>query len=96
MAELSPDVISIIYIIGLFALLYFLLIRPQQVRQKKHAEMIRNLQVNDEVITAGGILGTIVKVKDNTVILRVADNVRIELLKGSVAQVTKIGGGEQA
>ncbi|MDI6906803.1 MAG: preprotein translocase subunit YajC [Thermoanaerobacterales bacterium] len=95
MAKLSPDVISIIYIIGLFALLYFLLIRPQQVRQKKHAEMIKNLQVNDEVITAGGILGTVVKVKDNTVILRVADNVRIELLKGSVAQVTRTGGGEQ-
>jgi len=96
LAQLSPDVISIIYILGLFALLYFLLIRPQQVRQKKHAEMIRNLQVNDEIITAGGILGTIVKVKDDTIVLRVADNVRIELLKASVAQVTKSGGIEQS
>lgn len=93
--NLSPDVLSILWIVGLFALFYFLLIRPQQVRQKKHAEMVKNLQVNDEVVTAGGIVATIVKVKENTVILRLADNVRIELLKGSVAQVTSNSGAQE-
>ncbi|HAG06943.1 MAG: Preprotein translocase subunit YajC [Clostridia bacterium 62_21] len=88
---MSSEAISILYLIGLFALLYFLLIRPQQVRQKRHQEMVRNLQINDKVITAGGIFGTIVKLKDNSVILRVADNVRIEVLRGSIAQVVRRG-----
>ncbi|MBE0467778.1 MAG: preprotein translocase subunit YajC [Candidatus Desulforudis sp.] len=87
----NEAMISVLYIVGLFALLYFLLIRPQQVRQKKHAEMVRNLQVNDPVITAGGIYGTIVKMKEDSVTLKVADNVKIELLKSSIAQVRREG-----
>ncbi len=51
--------------------------------------MISELKVNDEVITAGGILGTIVKIKEDTVVLRLIDNVKIELLKTAVTQVTK-------
>lgn len=78
---------SIIYILALFAILYFLMIRPQQQRAKKHQEMVRNLKVNDQIITAGGIIGTIVKLKEETVILRVADGVRIELLKTAVGQL---------
>lgn len=84
---MNEQLISILYLVGLFVLFYFLLIRPQQVRQKKHQEMIRNLKVDDRVITAGGILGTIVKIKEDSVILRVADNVRIEVLKQAIAQV---------
>ncbi len=83
---MDQSVIGILYIVGLFALLWFLLIRPQQQRQKKHAEMVRNLKVNDAVITVGGIYGTIVKVKEDTFILRIADNVRIEILKNAVSQ----------
>jgi preprotein translocase subunit YajC len=83
------DIVFIIYIVGLFALLYFLLIRPQQVRQKKHLEMIKSLKVNDPVITAGGIYGTIVKLKDDAVTLKIADNVKIELLRTSIAQVRR-------
>lgn len=78
---------TIIYIVLLFALLYFLMIRPQQQRQKKHQEMIRGLKVNDNVVTAGGILGTVVKVKEDTLVLRVADGVRIEVLKTAIGQV---------
>ncbi len=78
---------TIIYIVLLFGLLYFLMIRPQQQRQKKHQEMIRSLKVNDRVVTAGGIYGTIVKVKEDTFILRVADNVRVEVLKTAIGQV---------
>ncbi len=83
---MSESVIGILYIVGLFALLWFLMIRPQQQRQKKHAEMVRNLKVNDHVVTVGGIYGTIVKVKEDTFILRVADNVRIEVLKHAISQ----------
>jgi len=85
----NPQIVSLLYIVALFAILYFLMIRPQQQRQKKHQELLKSLKVDDSVITVGGILGTIVKVKENTFVLRVADNVRIELLKSSISQVTK-------
>ena len=71
---------TILYIVALFALLYFLLIRPQQQRQKKHQQMIDSLRLNDPVVTAGGMYGTIVKMKDDSVVLRVAENVRIEFM----------------
>ncbi|BAF59214.1 preprotein translocase subunit YajC [Pelotomaculum thermopropionicum SI] len=84
----NSQMISLLYIIGLFALLYFLMIRPQQQRQKKHQEMLRKLKPDDRVITIGGIYGTVVKIKDDSVILRVADNVRMEFLKSAISQVT--------
>jgi len=96
MVGLNSQYGSLLYIVVLFAILYFLMIRPQQQRQKKLQEMINNLKVDDRVITVGGIHGTIVKIKDNTLILRVADNVRIEFQKNAVAQVTgrEAGDGE--
>lgn len=78
---------SLLFVIGMFAILYFLMIRPQQQRHKKHQEMIKNLRMNDRVVTIGGIHGTIVKIKDTSCILRVSDNVRIELLKNAISQV---------
>ncbi len=86
---MSSSTISIIYIVALFALLYFLFIRPQQKRQKQHQKMISELQVNDEVITVGGILGTVLKIKEDTVILRLSDNVKAEFLKNAIGQVRK-------
>jgi preprotein translocase subunit YajC len=85
---LSQQSASIVYIIVLFAILYFLMIRPQQSRQKKHQEMVRKLSVNDEIITIGGIYGTVVKLKEKSVIVRVADNVRMEFTKSAVSQIT--------
>lgn len=85
----NPQLGSIIYIVALFAILYFLMIRPQQKRQKQHASMIKGLRVGDHIITVGGLLGSVVKIKDNTVVLRVADKVHIEFLKTSISQVTE-------
>lgn len=84
---MDPTIVSILYIVALFALLYFLFIRPQRKRQKEHQEMIRKLQVNDEVTTAGGMLGTVIKIKEDTVIIRLADNVKVTFLKQSIEQV---------
>jgi preprotein translocase subunit YajC len=78
---------QLIFIVAIFAILYFLMIRPQQQRQKKHQEMLKGLKANDKIVTAGGILGAVVKVKEDTLILRVADGVRIEVLKNAIAQV---------
>lgn len=78
---------TILYIVVLFGLLYFLMIRPQQQRQKKHQEMIKALKVNDKVITVGGLYGTVVKLKEDSVILRVSDSVRVEILKTAIGQM---------
>lgn len=76
-------------LVFLFVIFYFLLIRPQQKAQKAHKEMLTKIEKNDEVVTAGGIHGTIVAVGDRTVTVRIADNVRVELEKSSVQQVLK-------
>jgi len=89
MPKIDAQVGTLLYIVVLFAILYFIMIRPQQQRQKKHQEMVRKIAVNDSVITAGGIFGTVVKVKEDSLIVRVADNVRIEILKSAISQITK-------
>lgn len=90
---MDPQVVSIIYIVALFALLYFLFIRPQQKRQKEHQKMINELQVHDEVTTVGGILGTVVRIKEDTVVLRLADNIKVEFLKTAIGQVRRKANG---
>jgi len=78
---------TVIYFIFIFGIFYLVLIRPQQKRQKQHKQMIESLKVNDEIITAGGIFGTITRIKDNSVWLKVADKVEIEVLKSSISTV---------
>lgn len=80
---------TIVYFIFIFGIFYLVLIRPQQKRQKQHKQMVEELKVNDEIITAGGIFGTITRIKDNSVWLKVADKVEIEILKSSVSTVQK-------
>ncbi|MCL5781416.1 preprotein translocase subunit YajC [Desulforamulus profundi] len=87
--DFGPQTASIIYIVALFAILYFLMIRPQQKRQKQHAAMIKGLNVGDNIVTVGGVLGSVVKIKDTTVVVRVADKVHVEFLKSAIAQVTE-------
>ena len=73
-------------LVFLFVVFYFLLIRPQQKKQKDHAEMLAKLDKNDEVITTGGLHGTIVAVNDKTATLRIADNVKVEVEKSAISQ----------
>lgn len=76
-------------LIFLFVVFYFLLIRPQKKKQQEHQRMIASLKKNDEVVTIGGIHGTIINVKDKTFVLRVDDNVKLEIDKNSVSYVVK-------
>lgn len=78
------DYISILYILALVAILYFMMIRPQQQRQKKQQEMIDSLRVNDRIVTAGGIYGSVVAIMDNSFIVKIAEDVQIELQKNAV------------
>lgn len=87
-AQPSP-ILQFLPLVLLFVIFYFLLIRPQQKKQKDHDNMISKLDKNDEVITAGGIHATIVAVSDKTATLRIADNVKVEVEKTSISQVTK-------
>lgn len=71
-----------------FAIFYFLLILPTQKRQKKQKEMLDSLSAGDRVVTTGGIRGTIVSVKEDTLILRIAPNdIRLEVVRSAVAAV---------
>ena len=65
------------------------MIRPQQKKQKDHAQMVAKLDKNDEVITTGGIHATVISVGEKTAILRIADNVKVEIEKSSITQVKK-------
>jgi preprotein translocase subunit YajC len=84
----SPFV-NLFPIILIFVIFYFLLIRPQKTKEKEHQKMLGNLNKNDEVVTISGIHGTIVNVKDKTVILRVDENVKIEMEKNCIAYIKK-------
>lgn len=78
---------TVIYLVLFFAILYFLMIRPQQQQQKKRQKMLSEVKVNDPVITVGGIHGRITRVKDTSVIVRIADKVEIEVEKTGIGYV---------
>ena len=86
----NASIIQMVPLIFLFVVFYFFLMRPQQKKQKEHAEMIKNIKKNDEIVTAGGVHGTIVNVKDKTFALRVDENVKIEIDKSSVGRLEKV------
>lgn len=70
-----------------FAIFYFLLIRPQQKQQKKHREMLTSVKVGDEIITSAGIHGRVMQTEDRTVTIEIANNVRIKMEKGSITTI---------
>ncbi|MDQ8208096.1 preprotein translocase subunit YajC [Coraliomargarita sp. SDUM461003] len=72
-------------IILLFVGMWFLIIAPQRKRQKAHDKMLSELKTGDEVITTGGLYGTITNVKDDRFVIRIADSTQVELGKGFVA-----------
>lgn len=89
---MTPNpLVSMFPLFLIFFVMYFLLIRPQAKQQKELARMQAALKKNDEVVTVGGIHGTIVNVKENVVTLRVDDNVRFDVDKSAVARRVKEG-----
>ena len=77
----------IFMIIAIFAVMYFLMIRPQQRQKRQHQDMLSQVSKGDKVVTTGGIHGTIAGVKDSSVILKIADNVKIEVNRSSIGQI---------
>ncbi len=71
----------------MFAVLYFLIIRPQQKRQKQHQEMLGTLKKGDRVVTSSGMYGTIFAIQDdqNKVVLKITDDIKVEFVKSAIA-----------
>lgn len=89
-AQQANPILSFLPLILMFVIFYFLLIRPQQKRQKEHAEMVKNLQKGDKVVTSGGLIGEIQTIQDDYVVLKVGDqNTKIEVLKTSIQDKRK-------
>lgn len=87
---MSPAVMQILMLVLLFAVMYFLMIRPQKKKDKQIQDMRKSLQVGDEIITIGGICGKIVKTKEESFIIQVgADKVKFEMMRWAVSSVTK-------
>jgi preprotein translocase subunit YajC len=89
MNSAQSPIISLLPIVFIFIIFYFLLIRPQKKAQDNHKKMIAALKKNDEVVTSGGIHGTIVNVKDAVVTIKVDDNVKIDIEKSCIAKVKR-------
>lgn len=78
---------SMLPFIAIFAVMYFVMIRPQMRKQKEHRAMIDALAKGDEVVTAGGILGRVAKIDENFVGLEVANNVEVRIQRSAIVQV---------
>ena len=80
--EFLTQLVPFALILGIF---YFVILAPMRKRQKDQESLITNLKNGDRVITSGGIYGTIAGIKDHTIVLKIADNVKIEVGKSAVA-----------
>ena len=79
----------LIPIVGMLAIFYLLLIRPQQKRQKETQKMIEAVKKGDRIVTASGLYGSVVGVKENIVVLKIAENVKVEMLKSAISGVVE-------
>ncbi len=89
-AAASPNpVMSFLPIIAIFAVMYFLMIRPQQKKQKEHQAMLAAVQKGDKIQTSGGLLGTITGLDQNEITLEIAPQVRVKVGRGFIARVIR-------
>ncbi len=87
----SNPLLGFLPLVLILVIMYFLMIRPQAKKQKEHRDMLNTIEKGDKVLTAGGIIGTVagIKEKEKVIILKIAENVKIEISRGSVAQLLK-------
>ena len=92
----DPFISTLVPLILLFGIFYFLLIRPQQQRIKTHQQMVEAVRRGDTVVTAGGLIGKVAKVKDDgELMVEIADNVQVRVLKSTLTEV-RAKSGEKA
>lgn len=83
------DIVTIIMLVGMLVVMYFFMIRPQKKQEKELAEMRDNLTVGDEIITTGGIVGSVIIIKDDKIMLETGNGSKITVLRSSVRTVLK-------
>lgn len=85
----ANPMMNLLPLVVIFIMFYFLIIRPQKNKEQEHQKMLSQLAKNDDIVTTGGLHGTVVNVKEKSVIVRIDDNVKVEVEKGCVAVVKK-------
>jgi len=85
----NPVVNMLIPLVVVYIIFYFVLFRPQKKAQKEREDMINSLKKNDEIVTTGGIHGTIVNVKEKTFVLRVDDDTKLEIDKSAIGYLKR-------
>ncbi len=88
--------ISLLPIVAIFLIFYFLLIRPQQKQQKAHEKMLEALKKGDKILTSGGFYGTIVGIKGTDLEVRFAENVKLTVARSAVAKLISSGSEDEA
>ncbi|HEY4265785.1 MAG TPA: preprotein translocase subunit YajC [Micropepsaceae bacterium] len=88
----DPLVSTMVPLLLLFGIFYFLLIRPQQQRVKAHQQLVEGVKRGDTVVTSGGMIGRVAKVKDDgEIMVEIADNVQVRILKSTLTEVRSKG-----
>ena len=86
----SPNLLTMLFpFVMMFVIFYMIVFRPQGKVRKEHEEMIKNLKKNDQVVTSGGMFGTIVNVKPDSLTLRIDENVRVEVESSAITRLVK-------
>ena len=91
-ADASPAWLQFLPFVGMILIFWFLIIRPQMKRQKEHQAKVQGLKKGDQVVTAGGLLGRIVKVDDDYVEVELAQGVRVKAVRATIGDVIQPGG----
>jgi preprotein translocase subunit YajC len=96
-AQQQPNIfMSMMPLVFIFIIFYFLLIRPQQRKAKEHSKLVSSLKTGDSVVTNAGIHGVISNVKEKTVIVKIADNVKVEFDRAAIVTVEPSSSSETA
>lgn len=91
-ASAGQGLMGFIPIIGMIAIFWFLIIRPQMKRQKEHAAKIASVKTRDQVVTAGGIVGKVTRVDDDYVDVEIAQGVKVKVVKSTIGDIVPPGG----
>jgi len=92
----NPTIILVIYVVAFIGIMWFVIIAPQRRIQRKHQEMIGAVKKGDEVMTEGGILGTVVHLGDDRLTLKTGENTRVTVARAKIARVMSADTGAQA
>ncbi|HET9856067.1 MAG TPA: preprotein translocase subunit YajC [Methylomirabilota bacterium] len=82
--------------IGMFAIMYFLIIRPQQKQRRERESLLRAIKKGDRVVTTGGLYGTVVGLSEHTVTLKVADQVKLDFERGAIGRIVPAAGDKES